>query len=140
MIRLKKTDHIKQNKDLADFALLCKSNYVLALIFMSSLFSVAGIPPLVGFIAKMNIFLVAIKNKFYIVSIISVLFSVISTFFYLRLIKIMYFESLLVGRLYFPIKSFKVFIIILLFFSLVLFFINPTFLYLLSFKISHLFM
>ena len=140
MIRLKKTDHIKQNKDLADFALLCKSNYVLALIFMSSLFSVAGIPPLVGFIAKMNIFLVAIKNKFYIVSIISVLFSVISTFFYLRLIKIMYFESLLVGRLYFPIESFKVFIIILLFFSLVLFFINPTFLYLLSFKISHLFM
>lgn len=140
MIRLKKKDHIKQNKDLADFALLCKSNYVLALIFMSSLFSVAGIPPLVGFIAKMNIFLVAIKNKFYIVSIISVLFSVISTFFYLRLIKIMYFESLLVGRLYFPIESFKVFIIILLFFLLFLFFINPTFLYLLSFKISHLFM
>ena len=139
LIRLKKTDKIKQNKDLADLVLLCKSNYVLALILMSSLFSIAGIPPLVGFIVKMNIFLVAIENKFYIVSIISVLFSVVSTFFYLRLIKVMYFEPLLVGRLYYPIESFKVFVIVLLFFSLIFFFINPTLLYLLSYKISYLF-
>ena len=140
LIRLKKKDKIKQNKDLADLALLIKSNYMLALILMSTLFSIAGIPPLIGFIAKVNIFLVAIENKFYVVSIISVLFSVVSTFFYLRLIKIMCFEPLLVGRLYYPINSSKVFIIVLLFFSLFLFFIDPTLLYLLAYKISYLFL
>jgi hypothetical protein len=139
IIRLKKKDKIKQNKDLADLVLLSKSNYVLALVLMSALFSIAGIPPLVGFIAKMNIFLVAMENKLYIVSIISVLFSVISTFFYLRLIKIMYFEPLLVGRLYYPINSSEVFVIIALFLSLIFFFVNPTLLYLLAYKISYLF-
>jgi len=140
LIRLKKKDKIKQNKDLADLVLLIKSNYMLALILMSTLFSIAGIPPLIGFIAKVNIFLVAIESKFYIVSIISVLFSVVSTFFYLRLIKIMCFEPLLVGRLYYPINSSKVFIIVLLFLSLFLFFIDPTLLYLLGYKISYLFL
>jgi len=139
LTRLKKTDHIKQNKDLADFVLLSKSNYMLALIFMTSLFSVAGMPPMVGFIAKMNIFLVAIENKLYIVSIISVLFSVISTFFYLRLIKIMYFEPVLVGRLYYSISSSKIFIIVTLFYSFIFLFIDPTILYLVSYKISLLF-
>jgi len=106
---------------------------------MSALFSIAGIPPLVGFLAKMNIFLVAIENKFYIVSIISVLFSVVSTFFYLRIIKVMYFESVLVGRLYYPIYNNINAIIAILFFSLFLLFTNPTYLYLISYKNSYLF-
>lgn len=135
LTRLKKTDHIKQNKNLADFVLLYKSNYMLALFFMSSLFSIAGIPPMIGFIAKMNVFSVAIENNFYVVATLSVLFSVISTFFYLRMIKVMYFEQVLVGRLYYPITSTKIIIIVILFYLIFLLFINPTLLYLLCHKI-----
>ena len=111
LTRLKKKDHLKQNKDLADFVLLSKSNYMLAFIFMTTLFSIAGIPPLIGFIAKLNVFLLAIESSMFIVAIISVLFSIISTFFYLRIIKILYFEPVLVGQLYYSINSSTVFII-----------------------------
>ena len=136
LTRLKKKDHIKQNKDLADFILLNKSNYMLAVIFMTALFSLAGIPPLIGFIAKLNIFMAAIENSMYIVSVISVLFSVLSTFFYLRIIKIIYFEPLLVGRLYYSINSSTVFLIVLIFNFFILSFTNPTILYLISYKIG----
>ena len=136
LTRLKKKDHIKQNKDLADFILLNKSNYMLAFIFMTALFSIAGIPPLIGFIAKLNIFMSAIANSMYIVAVISVLFSVLSTFFYLRIIKILYFEPLLVGCLYYSINSSTVFLIVLIFNFFILSFTNPTILYLISYKIG----
>ena len=136
LTRLKKKDHLKQNKDLADFVLLSKSNYMLAFIFMTTLFSIAGIPPLIGFIAKLNVFLLAIESSMFIVAIISVLFSIISTFFYLRIIKILYFEPVLVGQLYYSINSSTVFIIVILFNFFIISFINPTLLYLISYKIS----
>ena len=134
-VRLKETDHIKQNKNLADFALFYKSNYMLALFMMSALFSIAGIPPTIGFLAKLNIFQVAISSQFYIIATMSVLFSVISTFFYLRFIKVMYFEPVLVGRLYHPIDSDKVIILVFLFYLIFLLFINPTMLYLICHKL-----
>jgi len=139
LTRLKEADRVKQNKDLTDYVLLSKSNYMLALFFMVALFSVAGIPPMVGFIAKMNVFLVAIEGKLYMVALVGVLFSVISTFFYLRLIKIMYFEPVLVGRLYHSVDSAKVFIVVLLVFAYLFLFANPTFLYLMAYKIEGLF-
>ena len=135
LTRLKETDHIKQNKNLADFVLLYKMNYMLALFMMSALFSIAGIPPTIGFIAKLNIFQVAISNHFYVIATMSVLFSVISTFFYLRFIKVMYFEPVLVGRLYYPISSSKVVLLVLLFYLIFLLFINPTMLYLICHKL-----
>lgn len=136
LTRLKQKDLIKQNKDLADFVLLSKSNSMLALIFMTALFSIAGIPPLIGFIAKLNIFLTAIENSMYIVAGISVLFSVLSTFFYLRIIKILYFEPVLVGQLYYSINSVAVFLIVLIFNFFIFSFANPTILYLISYKIG----
>ena len=135
LTRLKETDHIKQNKNLADFVLLYKMNYMLALFMMSALFSIAGIPPTIGFIAKLNIFQVAISNHFFVIATMSVLFSVISTFFYLRFIKVMYFEPVLVGRLYYPISSDKVVILVILFYLIFLLFINPTMLYLVCHKL-----
>ena len=64
---------------LADFILLRKSNKMLALIFATALFSIAGVPPLIGFIVKLNIFLIAIKKYFYFLAFLSISFSVIST-------------------------------------------------------------
>jgi NADH:ubiquinone oxidoreductase subunit 2 (subunit N) len=136
LTRLKNSYMNKQNKDLGDLVSLNKSNHILALIFATSLFSIAGLPPTIGFLVKINIFLSAIESSIYFVALISILFTVISTFYYIRIIKILYFEPVLVGRLYYPITTSKAFVIALLFFSFFFFFINPTALYLLSYKIG----
>ena len=60
------------------------------LIFM---FSLAGIPPLSGFFGKWLIFFSAIDSGFYILAILGVLFSVISAFYYLKIIRVMFFEN-----------------------------------------------
>jgi NADH-quinone oxidoreductase subunit N len=133
---LKKIYNKKQNKDLADFVLLKKSNSALALILATALFSLAGLPPMIGFMIKVGIFLTAVETSMYFVALISILFSVISTFYYIRIVKILYFEAVLAGQLYYPINSQKAFILVLIFYFFVFLFINPTFLYLFSYKIG----
>ena len=139
LTRLKKVDTKKQNKDLGDFTLLRKSNGMLAVILMTALFSIAGLPPMIGFVAKLNVFLVAVEKTMYFLAFFSMLFSVISTFFYLRVVKILYFEPTLVGRLYHPISSLKVVTVTVLFYLFLFLFVNPQMLYLVSHKISMLF-
>lgn len=139
LTRLKNNYTKKQNKDLGDLILLHKSNNMLALIFTISLFSIAGLPPTIGFLVKMSIFLSAIESSMYFVALVSILFSVIATFYYIRIIKILYFEPVLVGKLYYPITTQKAYIVTLLFYSFLFLFINPTALYLMSYKISLMF-
>jgi NADH-quinone oxidoreductase subunit N len=86
--------------------LLNKSNPALAFSFALTMFSIAGIPPMLGFLAKMSVFLSVVGISYYIFALFSILFSVVSTFYYIRIIKILYFEnSLLVGKLYYPINN-----------------------------------
>jgi len=125
----------KQNKDLADLNLLSKSNNILALFFSTVLLSIAGLPPMIGFLVKIGIFLVSIEASMYLIAIISILCSVISTFYYIRIIKTMYFESSIAGKLYYPIKSNISILIVCLFYFLLFLFINPTLVYLISHKI-----
>lgn len=139
LTRLKNKYSKKQNKDLGDLVLLHKSNNMLALILTISLFSIAGLPPTIGFLVKMSIFLAAIESSMYFAALISILFSVISAFYYIRIIKILYYEPVLVGKLYYPITTQKAFATTLLFYSFFFFFINPTALYLMSYKVSLMF-
>ena len=139
LLPLKKTDEKKQNKDLADFVLLIKSNKMLAIILMTALFSIAGIPPMIGFLAKLNIFSVTVKKNMYFIAFFSIMFSVVSTFFYLRIVKILFFEPRLVGKLYFPITSRNVTIVVIFFYFFLFLFINPSMLYLITHKMSLLF-
>lgn len=139
LTRLKNNYFKKQNKDLADIVLLHKSNKMLAVILSVSLLSIAGLPPMIGFIVKFGIFLATIQNSMYFVALLSIIFSVISTFYYIRMVKILYFENVLVGKLYYPIKTQKIIIVILLFYFFIFLFINPTLLYLFSYKTSLLF-
>jgi len=125
----------KQNKDLADLNSLNKSNNILALFFSTVLLSIAGLPPMIGFLVKIGIFLVSIEASMYFVAIVSILCSVISTFYYIRLIKIMYFESSITGKLYYPIKSNISILLVCLFYFLLFLFVNPTLVYLISHKI-----
>jgi NADH-quinone oxidoreductase subunit N len=57
------------------------------------LFSMAGVPPLAGFFAKFYVFLAAIKAGLYVLAVIGVLASVVGTYYYLTIIKIMYFDE-----------------------------------------------
>lgn len=126
----------KNNKELGDFVLLRKSNATLAFILVTTLFSIAGIPPIVGFLAKIGVFLVVIKSSIYLIAFISVLLSVVSAFYYIRYIKILYFDSVLVGKLYMPVSTKKALVIVFFFILLLVLCINPVFLYLIVYKIT----
>lgn len=127
----------KYNKELCDLALLRKSNPALAFALALTMFSIAGIPPMIGFLSKMGVFLSVISSHFIIFAVASAVFSVIATFYYIRIIKVLYFENLLVGKLYYPINSEKTIILSFLIFSLLLLFFNPSIIYLFSCKIIY---
>ncbi len=57
------------------------------------LFSLAGIPPLAGFFAKFYVFLAAIQSGLYVLAVIGVLASVVGAYYYLRIVKLMYFDE-----------------------------------------------
>ena len=136
LTRLKTNYLQKQNKDLTDLVLLGKSNSMLAIFLLTSLLSIAGFPPMIGFLVKISIFLTAIESSMYYVALLSILCSVIATFYYIKIIKILYFEKTLTGKLYFPIENNKALIIILMFYFFLFLFINPTLLFFFSYKIS----
>jgi NADH-quinone oxidoreductase subunit N len=139
VLRLKTFYIKKKNKDLTDMSLLIKMNSGLALCFSIVLFSIAGFPPLVGFFTKMNIFLTSIESFMYFAAIVAILASVVSTFYYIRVIKILYFEEVIVGNLYYSLNYIEPFIVTSTFFCFMFFFIDPTYLYLISYKIGLLF-
>jgi NADH-quinone oxidoreductase subunit N len=134
-LRLKTKNLNKYNKELLDLALLKKSNSTLAFALSLTMFSIAGIPPMIGFIAKMNVFLTVLGTSLYFAALASILCSVVSTFYYIRIIKVLYFEKLLVGKLYYPIDSKKTVLLSLLIFSIVFLFVSPTLLYLFTEKV-----
>lgn len=139
LTRVKSNHFKKQNKDLTDLVSFSKSNYTLATFFSIILFSVAGFPPMIGFLVKINVFLTAIESSMYFVALVSILCSVIATFYYIRIIKILYFEKTVAGRLYYPISSERVYVISGLLWFTVILFINPTLLFLFCYKFSLLF-
>jgi NADH-quinone oxidoreductase subunit N len=65
----------------------------MALMLAILLFSLAGIPPLAGFFAKFYVFLAAIEAGLYVLAVIGVLLSVVGAYYYLRIVKIMYFDE-----------------------------------------------
>nr|YP_005090324.1 NADH dehydrogenase subunit 2 [Phaeodactylum tricornutum]ADY18500.1 NADH dehydrogenase subunit 2 [Phaeodactylum tricornutum] len=136
LLRVKRQKVIfKYTKELGDLVLLNKSNAGLALSLAVTMFSIAGLPPLIGFFAKMGIFLSLLQFKTYTIPLLVILCSVVSTFYYIRIVKVLYFENLLVGKLYHPLSTNKTIILSFLLLSLVLLFINPNFLFLLVFEV-----
>lgn len=79
--------------ELADFKGLNKRHPVAALIMMLLMFSLAGIPPLVGFYAKFTVLQAVVQAGFIWLAVLAVIFSLIGAFYYLRVIKIMYFDA-----------------------------------------------
>jgi NADH-quinone oxidoreductase subunit N len=80
-------------EDISDLAGLSRTNPVMAFFLAMLLFSLAGIPPLAGFFAKFYVFLAAIQSGLYLLAVIGVVASVVGAYYYLRIIKIMYFDE-----------------------------------------------
>ena len=72
---------------------LSKTNPMMALALGIFMFSMAGIPPLAGFFGKLYVFLAAIESGLYTLAVIGVLSSVVGAFYYLRIVKLMYFDE-----------------------------------------------
>ena len=83
----------KMVEEISDLSGLAKNNPMMAGILMVLMFSLAGIPPLAGFFGKLYIFVAAINAHLYWLSVIAVLASVVGAFYYLRIVKVMYFDD-----------------------------------------------
>ena len=80
-------------EQISDFAGLSRTNPLLAFFFAMFLFSLAGVPPLAGFFGKFYVFLAAIHANLFALAVIGVVTSVVGAFYYLSIVKVMYFDE-----------------------------------------------
>ncbi len=80
-------------ENISDMAGLARTNPLMAFMMAMLLFSLAGVPPLAGFFAKFYVFLAAIKAGMFTLSVIGVLASVVGAYYYLNIVKVMYFDE-----------------------------------------------
>ncbi|MDP6352039.1 MAG: NADH-quinone oxidoreductase subunit NuoN [Alphaproteobacteria bacterium] len=78
---------------ISDLAGLARTHPPLALAFGILMFSLAGIPPLAGFFGKLYVFLAAVEAGLYTLAVIGLLTSVVGAFYYVRIVKLMYFDE-----------------------------------------------
>ena len=91
LLMMKRNNQYYEN--IEDLSGLSKNHPLLSLSLLIVLFSLAGIPPLAGFFAKFYIFKSVIEQSMYFLAIVGLLSTVVAAFYYLRIIKIMYFDK-----------------------------------------------
>ena len=136
VLSLDNSQNKSKNKTLTDFTLIVSQNSLLGFTSFLAFFSLAGIPPLAGFFAKMEIFIFALGSSLFFLSFIAILSSIISCFFYIRLIKNVYFEKNHENFFIFPVSRSCSLILAISSFLLVFLFFDPILLLLLSQKLS----
>lgn len=93
LVSLRRANNNRKLKTIQEFKLILKSNKVLTYIFCFTLFSIAGIPPFIGFFSKVYIFMSGIQYGVFFFILSVAIFSVVSTLYYIRLIKSMLFDK-----------------------------------------------
>jgi NADH-quinone oxidoreductase subunit N len=83
----------KAVEQISDLSGLAANDPALAMAFAVFMFSLAGIPLMSGFFAKLYIFLASIQAGLFALAVIGVLTSVVSAFYYIRIVKVMYFDA-----------------------------------------------
>lgn len=121
---------------LVDCVGIVQSNPILGFIVCLMIFSLAGIPPFGGFFAKVFVFIALIANSSFYIAFFAVLTSVISAFYYLRIVKVLFFEKSKSWFFLSPLAKSYATVIGITSFNVLLFAINPTFLFLYTYKIS----
>ncbi len=122
---------------LTDLAVLARTNPVLGFSLAMGFFSLAGIPPLVGFSMKFFVFSAAMNADLYMASAIIILLSVLGAFYYLRVIKVAYFEKQNTYKNLLVINDeLTVFLISVSFFLIAVTFLNPNLFLLQAYKMA----
>jgi NADH-quinone oxidoreductase subunit N len=83
----------KSVENIADLSGLARTDGVMAFFLATMMFSLAGVPPLAGFFAKWYVFNAAIQAGLYPLAVIGILSSAIGAYYYLRVVKVMYFDE-----------------------------------------------
>jgi NADH-quinone oxidoreductase subunit N len=91
LFMMKRNDHYFET--IEDLSGLSKNHPILSLSFLIILFSLAGIPPLAGFFAKFYVFKSVIEQSMYFLAIVGLLSTVIAAYYYLKIIKVIYFDK-----------------------------------------------
>ena len=91
LLMMKRNNEYYENID--DLSGLSKNHPLMSLSLLVILFSLAGIPPLAGFFAKFYIFKSVLEQSMYFLAIVGLLSTVVAAFYYLRIIKIIYFDK-----------------------------------------------
>lgn len=135
ILSLYKTENNNRIIYITELTGLAKENPLLAISFSLILLSMAGIPPLAGFFSKLQIFYAALSSSMIFLAVVGVLTSVLGAIYYIRFIKIMYFENS--SSFIFNIMDLqKALIISFTFLIILLFIINPSFLLLIAHDFS----
>lgn len=93
LLAIRKNSDFKKIKYIEDLTTISKVNPFIGVCFAITFFSIAGVPPFAGFFSKMFLFFTAITQSLYLLIFIGVLTSVVSCFYYLRIVQITYFEQ-----------------------------------------------
>ena len=125
LLSLKKSDKYVEKID--QLSGLSKTNPVVSVSLAIIMLSMAGIPPFIGFFGKFYVFIAAIESQQYVLAILGVLASVISAFYYLRIIKGMYFDEAIEGENFdFTINNQAKVILLILIFIITFFIFYPS--------------
>ncbi len=92
ILGMRRTDRMVEQ--ISDLAGLNRSHPGMALALALLMFSMAGIPPLAGFFGKFYVFMAAIEAELYWLAVVGVLTSVVAAYYYLRIVRVMYFDPL----------------------------------------------
>ena len=125
-------------KYITDVTGLAQTNPYLSFCFTIILCSMAGIPPLAGFYPKLFMFMAAFQSNLPILPFIGIISSLISAFYYLQIIKIMYFDKTQIQIEFEQIPQINALIISLVTLFLLLFFLMPNFILFTTYKMAFL--
>ena len=102
-MRFQESTNHEMSEYIQDLKGIAKTNPRIALVMMIIMFSMAGIPPLGGFFAKLYVFFAVVEAELYVLAVVAVLCSVVSAFYYLRIIHQMYFAES--ERIFLPLRN-----------------------------------
>ena len=125
---------VQRVKYTTDLTQLGNTNPLIALSLACTMFSIAGIPPLAGFYSKAALFFAAVSSSQYLLALFGVITSVVSCFYYIRLVKIMYFEKKGMWCSFSRVAKSSSLPLALTFFFIISFMVYPSPLYLASHK------
>ncbi len=108
-----------------DLLMLKKTHILISLLFTIGLFSIAGIPPLAGFFGKLFLFWSVLKEHFFILGIIAIFLTVVTSYYYIKLIKIMFFDKVARFSFFYTISKSESYFLSIFSLFLIFFFLYP---------------